>query len=450
MGQATTADFPSRRDACPEIFSAAAGLFVALSVLKFGNPVIFENKIPTPRTFIEIVDLVWPIGWGYIAFALLAVLGLAAGRWKKETPKWILILPLIWLGWQFLAATQTVNLDLTTAVLKHFVACVACFFLGWFALSEAKDLRWFFVGVFVGFVWMLRIGLQQHFGGLEATRRYFYLYVPQNVLESSPEFLKKISSNRIFSTLFYPNSFAGLIVLLLPALVFALVQTTAALRLVTLRWMLIVVFGGSALACIYWSGSKSAWLVLLLLAAFWIVRSPIPTHWKKMFVALLLVAGLAGFFIKYAGFFERGATSVGARFDYWRAAVQIAAGHPVLGTGPGTFSVEFKTLKDPNSEMARLCHNDYLEQACDSGIIGFVAYTLFIFGSLGLLYRQSSNQIDLKLAIWLGLAGFAVHSFLEFHLYIPALAWTYFLLLGYLCGTKPIDKPVTPSYSERS
>jgi len=88
---------------------------------------------------------------------------------------------------------------------------------------------------------------------------------------------------------------------------------------------------------------------------------------KFSLIGAVLVCGLTGFLVKHSAYFERGATSVGARFDYWRAAVQTFKTHPIFGSGPGTFSVSYKQRKAPESEMALLAHNDYLEQASDSG-----------------------------------------------------------------------------------
>jgi O-antigen ligase len=67
---------------------------------------------------------------------------------------------------------------------------------------------------------------------------------------------------------------------------------------------------------------------------------------------------------------ERGATSVVARTDYWRAALKICVKNPSLGTGTRNI---FKALRaDQNCPVLKwlgLCHNDYLEQASDSGIL---------------------------------------------------------------------------------
>jgi len=164
-----------------------------------------------------------------------------------------------------------------------------------------------------------------------------------------------------------------------------------------------------------------------------LLHSPLDRTVKLAIVAAALLFGLAGFFVKFSPYFRRGATSVSARFDYWRAACHITLAHPFFGTGPGTFSLPYKQLKAQESEMARLVHNDYLEQASDSGVIGFLLFSALIVGSLKFLYRKSHSQLALFFG-WLGLLGWALQGFVEFGLYIPALAWPAFLFLGWLSG----------------
>jgi O-antigen ligase len=107
----------------------------------------------------------------------------------------------------------------------------------------------------------------------------------------------------------------------------------------------------------------------------------------------------------------------------------------LFGTGPGTFQIPYEQIKRPKDEMARLVHNDYLEQATDSGILGMVSYTGMILAFLYWLYRYRIKKVPLDwlyFAIWLGLCGLCLHSMVEFHLYIPALAWPMFFLFGWL------------------
>ena len=95
-----------------------------------------------------------------------------------------------------------------------------------------------------------------------------------------------------------------------------------------------------------------------------------------------------------------------------------------------------------------MVHNDYLEQASDSGLPGFLTYALFIVSGLACSFRAVkaatlvSKETDgatprqfpdwLPLSVWLGVLGWALQSLIEFSLYIPALSWPAFAFLGWL------------------
>jgi hypothetical protein len=416
------------------LFAALTGIFLAVTLAKFGNAVIFETTIAAPNDIFELIFQPWPFDWGYWLIAILSIVGVVAGKLEIEKD-WRsifgLLLPLVWLAWQFISATQTVDSTLTRYTLKHFSACLVCFCLGRFVLSRAENLHPLLIGLLAGFAIVIWTGWDQHFGGLERTRQFFY--AQPNWRDFPPDFIKKIGSNRIYSTLFYPNTLAAIILLVLPISVAGLWSFDQRFTK-SARVVLISIFALGGLGCLYWSGSKSGWLLALLLGFVVLLRLQFNRVLKRVLVVGILVLGLGGFAVRYAKFFEKGATSVVARFDYWRAAVQITANHPVLGTGPGTFFIPYQKIKKPESEITRLCHNDYLEQASDSGIIGFLSFTGFIFGSLIILYPGKKDI--LVFGVWLGLAGVCLHSLVEFNLYIPAVAWPMFLFLGWLWGRR--------------
>lgn len=431
MAKTSTRPIPQSENFWQKVFSALTGVFLAVSLLKFGNPVIFDQKILAPIGVYEIIFQPWPTRLGYAFVVILAVVGLKIGKWDLALDRkraFALFLPLIWLLWQLVSATKTVDPVVTRSTVKHFSVCVACFYLGWFCLSQVRSFRPVILGILFGLIFVILVGWQQHFGGLEETRRFFYQQ--PNWREYPPEFLKKVSSNRIYSTLFYPNTLAAAILLFLPISIFGLWSLSGRMSLAA-RCFLTGLLSLGALGCLFWSGSKSGWLLFLLLGFLSLLQLSFNPLLKKWTAIGLLIIGLGGFAIKYAVFFQRGATSVVARFDYWRAAVEITKRNPWIGTGPGTFSIPYQKIKAPDAEMARLCHNDYLEQASDSGIPGFLSFTAFIFGSL-ILLRPSKSRGQLTLCVWLGLVGISLHSIVEFNFYIPALAWPTFLLLGWL------------------
>ncbi len=453
----------------PGVFGVVAGLFFFVAILKFGDPVILDNVVQPPENAWAAVFESWQVKWGYWLMLPLIVAGLADICWRTlgrtrssaSLPgalpgalpgtgfKWRLALPAAWLGWQFVSATQSVSPRLTSLTLEHFLACVILFYLGCFGLKGVRNPWPLWTGLALALCWVIRAGFEQHFGGLEATRHFFYSMKNGTGLPPGPlndAYLKRIASPRIFSTFSNPDALAGCIVLLLPVTLVFLWQITPKVR-TAIRWGFVAILGGCGLACLYWSGSKAGWLVALVVGMVALGHSTLSMKWKRILICGVFILGVAGFGVRYAASFQKQKVSVVTRFVYWQAALQIVAKHPVLGTGPGTFSVPYGQIKRPADDFARLCHNDYLEQACDSGMPGFVAYTAMIAGCLSWLYRYRLGRaaarpyqsegignnwgFSFNYVVWLGMMGLCLHSMVEYHLYIPALAWPMFFLMGW-------------------
>jgi hypothetical protein len=438
---------PRKSPTFPRVVSWLLGFCLAVIFVKLGNPVIFEGQTPAPESFWELVFSAWPLGWGYAALACLAFATLPLVDWKFPMPRWPIWLLLFWFGWQIFTTAQTVNPRLSWLTVPHFGACVLCFFIGALIVPRLPSLSPVWSCLLVAFLFVCWMGLDQHFGGLESTRKEFLnmdwsKFSPEfRAKLDTPEFRKKILSDRIFSTFVYANALAGSILLFMPICLRGVWELFRWLS-VPSRLVIMSVAGFVGLGCLYWSGSKAGWLIALAVSVVAFQMTDLSRKVKLSLLVVLVVAGSCGFYLKYAGYFAKGATSATARTDYWKAALETAVAKPILGSGPGTFSVEYKKRKPPEAEMARLAHNDYLEQASDSGWPGFLAYTGFILGSVVFLYRERLLTWREK-ALWLGVAGMATQSFVEFGLYIPALAWPFFLFLGWLWASslKPVDKP---------
>ena len=312
----------------------------------------------------------------------------------------------------------------------HFTGMVVCFYLGFFILGGLRHDLWWGVPLLCGLLLSIWMALEQHYGGLEETRKQFMAQPGWRMYSES--FLKKIQSDRVFGSFVYPNALAGGILLLLPAALYWTWHSSARLTEIT-RAVIVGIVAYAALAVMYWSGSKGGWLIAMGAIAVAAAHVNFSTRIKVVALTLFLLAGAAGFFVKYRSYLEKGAASASARLDYWKAAVRITREHPVFGTGPGTFSVPYAAIKSPETEMARLVHNDYLEQATDTGMLGFILYIGMVFGIILFLYRNSFATFGfLEQFLLLGLAAWFVQGFIEFGLYIPGLAWVVFAILGFL------------------
>jgi len=461
---------PAKKFSPTEIFIAIFGLFLGLAIWKFGNPVVLERIITTPANWQNVWNDAWPIAWANASLVVVALIGSALLlinplRWPPS--RWLWILPLTWLAWQFFSAAQTQYHDLTTPTLWQYAGCVVCYFLGALVIGPQRRRHLLLIGVFVAFAFCLVRAVDQKLfefprerqtliesqqaGWTNMTPSLFLELKQDNIIINTngvdianPAILAKYDKGRVSGTLVYPNALAGLVLLLLPAALVMVWQTTRKLRpLVCFAAMGLAVFLG--FAGLFWSGSKSGWLIALGLGVFWLMRLNWSRQLKWLVVAVILVGGLTVFGFRFHKYFAKGATSVSARFDYWRAASRTALNHPALGTGPGTFQRPYAQLKRPESEMARLVHNDYLEQFSDSGFIGgllYLAWLALLLWTLGRFTWKTSDWVTF--AIFAGLLAWFLQGFIEFGLFIPALAWTAFTLAGCLLTLKPETSGAPP------
>ena len=479
------ADTPEQKD---RVFLILTGIWLFTALLLFGNPVILDYLHPVkdigiPTQSIGVTTEDDSNARPYLG--ILAVLGLACvlglSRLAKPKfqlpaalPRWIAWLPLGWFGWQLASLLQTVDRETSMSTVIHFGSCVAAFYLGLFVLARMRLARLVLWGAALGLMANLIDASREHFGGLEQTRKAIIERIESGKLDPAKvaphlreenkvfppevaqqidqlptetaakvrqfpvEMVKRWYSPRLFGHMFYPNALAGVILLMLPV---SLALLLGQAQWGPFRFVLALGLAGVGLGCLYWSGSKAGWLIALVLLGSWLLHFPFSTKLKIGLASAAMVIGLAGFAVKYADYFDKGATSVGARFGYWSAAAKTAAEEPFLGSGPGTFQVAYKRHRPPEAEPTRLTHNDYLQQASDSGVPGFLMYLAF-FGSATWVLARRRMAEPVHVAMRLGLLAWVLQGAVEFGLYIPALAWPAWLMLGWLLAlpTNQVDK----------
>jgi len=139
-----------------------------------------------------------------------------------------------------------------------------------------------------------------------------------------------------------------------------------------------------------------------------------------------------------------------SRWSLWKDTARLIGGHPLLGSGLGTFPVAFTRVQSTFlGQFVNHAHNDYLEIASDLGI---PAAALFLGSTGALLVRvarkAASSEVSFERAMALGclgsIAAILLHSLTDFNLYIPANALVFSLILG-LAASIPTVKPAVLS-----
>ena len=133
---------------------------------------------------------------------------------------------------------------------------------------------------------------------------------------------------------------------------------------------------------------------------------------------------------------EPGYLQMEGRMAFWKDALPLIRDYPLVGTGLGTFDTAFRRYQTARAD-ARVnhAHNDYLEFASDTGLLGVALLFLPI---LYLLAKMIISFLDdprrYRRSITLGCIGSSlallIHSMTDFNLQVPANALIFAVVLG--------------------
>jgi O-antigen ligase len=133
---------------------------------------------------------------------------------------------------------------------------------------------------------------------------------------------------------------------------------------------------------------------------------------------------------------EPGYLQIEGRIGIWKDTLRLIRDFPLLGSGLGTFELLYRGYQTAVvSSNVDHAHNDYLEFASDTGVIGAALLFLPI---LYLLARMVISFLDdprsYRRAVTLGCIGsttaILLHSVTDFNLQIPANALVFAVVLG--------------------
>lgn len=117
-------------------------------------------------------------------------------------------------------------------------------------------------------------------------------------------------------------------------------------------------------------------------------------------------------------------------------AVELVRDFPVFGSGGGSFYNAFARYRPPEiTAYFDHAHNDYVEIASDTGLLGFSllggVVLLVMGGALWVLYRRhSSLSRGMAFAGLMAIVALGIHGTVDFNLQIPANALTFTVILA--------------------
>lgn len=117
-------------------------------------------------------------------------------------------------------------------------------------------------------------------------------------------------------------------------------------------------------------------------------------------------------------------------------SVALIKDYPVFGAGPGTFYVSFSRYRGEKvGAYFDQAHNDYVQFACESGILGLLLLGAFVVMALGAALvaqwkRRDPLMRGMAFACVMGVTAILIHSWTDYNLQIPANAALFMVLLA--------------------
>ncbi|MCA1576067.1 MAG: O-antigen ligase family protein [Acidobacteria bacterium] len=178
-------------------------------------------------------------------------------------------------------------------------------------------------------------------------------------------------------------------------------------------------------------GGILAMLAQVVVAALLLMKGSAP---RIAFAAVLL----AGVFLVAAVSdltLNAAAANEGAsRYDIWRATLKLFAAHPLFGIGLGAYWIGITAHHDASGVLVpQEAHNDYLELLASGGLIGFSIGVWFLMSVIRAIQKNLWSNTGFvraaRLGAFLGIAGVAVHSLLDFGLHLMSNAVVFLTLI---------------------
>ena len=331
-----------------------------------------------------------------------------------------------------------------------------------FYLVIRLDRPYLFAGIFAGTAVLIAFyGLYQHLWGLESLRQA--IAQDPNLLDFIPlelrtNFQDRLYSNEPFGTFTYQNSLGGFLVLTLPIILsfYSATKVQAAsginkmiLYLCSLHIFVISIFGLIILYVLWSTGSKGAWVATAVgLALFGILSYVTPSR-RRIFLVIVLICFAGGFIY----LISEPPPSLTVRYGYWRSAGEIIKHNP-MGVGINQFADHYLMYRGANTEVTQKAHNDFIQIGAELGIIALVIFIIIFAGILvrGLKFILGGDgdfrRKSLLIGLFCGLAGFLLHSTVDFNFYVQGLSMSAWLTAGCIVAmvsNKPGTAPGQPA-----
>ncbi|MCX7705789.1 MAG: O-antigen ligase family protein [bacterium] len=330
-----------------------------------------------------------------------------------------LYLPLgLFILWQCICLIFAPNKIAGLSEIGLFFMCSTLIFLVPFILRRGEDVFLFVRILVISSLAIALYGILQHFG---------------------LDFLQWEIKNSALST-FGRRNFAGeYLVLILPWALMLLLITKKFHRLFFALTFIILMLH------LFLTFTRASWIGFIfsmLVVLFLILKFRLVPGIIKIALVFFIFFGI---FKSHAGVFQFEPGTVKSRILIWKTCIELIKNRPIFGHGTGNFEIAYykiaaesrDVLIPPNLRVDK-AHNDFLEIAVETGIIGLALFLFFIFTIYKMAWSiftiRNNRQPEKFVSIFAisSISGILVNSLASFPLQNTVGCFFFFLNCGIL------------------
>ena len=281
--------------------------------------------------------------------------------------------------------------------LFYYFSCFLCVYLIVGTVERAEQLERLAGFACLAMTGAAGYGILQRIQGLEVND----LFVDAALNPNMP--------SRIFSYYHNPNSFAEMLLLLIPVSIGLLFGT----RKKSWRFAGLLSAGISLVAMVM-TYSRGTWIGLVIAALVFLF------FWNRKLIPVCILAGLVclpilpeAVLTRILSIFNPKDTSTSSRLPFYRAALRMIKTSPITGAGLGNYAVRYsiQTLNLYDGYNVYIhSHNTFLELWLQTGLLGLVSFLGTMFSSLkqgAKVVQNLSTPRSIRMIILGALSGLA-------------------------------------------
>lgn len=350
-----------------KLYGAGREVFESSVAARIGFAVVEETPLAVAWLMLGIMVIpfkYWNNAYSFAGFILCFILAACSGMRKKGfrldlafLGPWLVAFgAMIFVAWPLSAYPS-----LSTRFLPYYITCMLCVVVIVCTVETWQHLTRLMSFSCLALVVMSFAGLYQRAQGITVNPSF----VDMNLNKGMP--------GRVWSFYENPNTFAEVLLLLIPVAV--------AYMLCTKSWLgrfLGLFSAGVGCVAMAMTYSRASWVGLAFAAVVFVVlwnRKLIPAGILVALVGLALLPDTV--FHRILTIFNTSDTSTNSRFPLYYAAAEFLQQRPVLGAGLGSDAVR-QAIGDLNLFHGKdhfvHCHNIYLQVWCETGLVGVISF----------------------------------------------------------------------------